>query len=640
MVRCIVGSSGPGRRRRSIRNPLRRVPGASVASPSIAAPERGASRSAAASAVFRVAPSPLFDGADIAVSYQVLARKWRPRNFEQLVGQAHVARALVNALDADRLHHAFLFSGTRGVGKTTLARILAKCINCETGVTSKPCGECSACVEIDEGRFVDLLEVDAASRSKVDETRDLMDNVQFTPARGRYKVYLIDEVHMFSEKSFNALLKTLEEPPPHVKFLLATTDPQKLPITVLSRCLKFDLKRLPADDIAAHLERILAEESIGFETAALGLVARAADGSMRDALSLLDQAVAYGAGTVTEEETRAMLGTVDRSRVIELLDAIAAHDAAGAMDVVAAIANDAADCSDVLAEMVNTLHRVAVLQAVPGATEPDPDLAEACARLAGRLSPEDVQLHYEIGLRGRRDLALVPDPRLGLEMTVLRMLAFAPDAAGAAPAPESRSGSAGATVVPASRDAAGERAAPPVTEPAAGERAGPSVTVPAAGERAAPPVAESAAGERTASPVKEPAPARIDPATLTARGWRDLVEGLGLSGLEGQLALNSILVESDSRRLAIELDPAHAALDTSGAREGLRRALAARLGEAIELDVVLNRPSRETPAAGRARDEASRREEAIRSIEDDPRVRTLCETFGTSVDHKLVEPID
>ena len=598
---------------------------------------------------------PLFDGADIAVSYQVLARKWRPRNFEQLVGQAHVARALVNALDADRLHHAFLFSGTRGVGKTTLARILAKCINCETGVTSKPCGECGACVEIDEGRFVDLLEVDAASRSKVDETRDLMDNVQFTPARGRYKVYLIDEVHMFSEKSFNALLKTLEEPPPHVKFLLATTDPQKLPITVLSRCLKFDLKRLPADDIAAHLERILAEESIGFEAAALKLVARAADGSMRDALSLLDQAVAYGAGTVTEEETRAMLGTVDRSRVIELLDAIAAHDAAGAMDVVAAIANDAADCSDVLAEMVNTLHRVAVLQAVPGAAEPDPDLAEACARLAGRLSPEDVQLHYEIGLRGRRDLALVPDPRLGLEMTVLRMLAFAPDAAGASPASESRSGSAGATVAPASPVAAGERAAPSVTESAAGgigdrltSKRGDTATnalrsypnTDAAGERAVPSATEPAAGERIASPVKEPAPGRIDPAKLTAQGWRDLVEGLGLSGLEGELALNSILVESDARRLTIELDPAHAALDTSGAREGLRRALAARFGESIELGVVLNRPSRETPAAGRARDEASRREEAIRSIEDDPRVRTLCETFGTSVDHELVEPID
>ncbi len=534
----------------------------------------------------------------------MLARKWRPRNFEQLVGQAHVARALVNALDADRLHHAFLFSGTRGVGKTTLARILAKCINCETGVTSKPCGACSACVEIDEGRFVDLLEVDAASRSKVDETRDLMDNVQFTPARGRYKVYLIDEVHMFSEKSFNALLKTLEEPPPHVKFLLATTDPQKLPITVLSRCLKFDLKRLPAADIASHLESVLAGESIGFEPAALRLVARAADGSMRDALSLLDQAVAYGAGTVTEEEMRSMLGTVDRSRVIELLDAVAAQDAAGAMDVVAAIASDAADCSDVLGELVGALHRVAVRQAVPGAAEPDPDMAEACARLAGRFSPEDVQLYYEIGLRGRRDLALVPDPRLGLEMTVLRMLAFAPDAADASPASEARSAGVGAS---------------PARGPGATSRA--------------------AAGAGTAPPVTEPATGRIDPATLTSQGWRDLVEGLGLSGLEGELALNSILVEADAQRLTIELDPAHAALDAPGARERLRGALAARFGESIGLDVVLSSPSRETPAAGRARDEASRRREAIRAIEEDPRVRTLCETFGTNVDHKLVEPI-
>ena len=589
------------------------------------------------------------------MSYQVLARKWRPRNFEQLVGQAHVARALVNALDADRLHHAFLFSGTRGVGKTTLARILAKCINCETGVTSKPCGVCSACVEIDEGRFVDLLEVDAASRSKVDETRDLMDNVQFSPARGRYKVYLIDEVHMFSEKSFNALLKTLEEPPPHVKFLLATTDPQKLPITVLSRCLKFDLKRLPSDDIAAHLERVLAEESIEFETAALGLVARAADGSMRDALSLLDQAVAYGAGTVTEEETRAMLGTVDRSRVIELLEAVAAHDAAGAMDVVAAIASDAADCSDVLGEMVNTLHRVAVAQAVPGATDPDPDLAEACARLAGRFSPEDVQLHYEIGLRGRRDLVLVPDPRLGLEMTVLRMLAFVPDAADAPPGSAARSDGAGAAHPSASGSAAGagtgtaplatmpaavEGAASPVRERAAGGRTASSGKERATRERPAAPVTETAARERPAAPAKETAPERIDPATLTAPGWRDLVEGLGLSGLEGELALNSILVGSDAHRLKIEIDPAHAALDTSGARERLRRALAVRLGDSIELDVVLNRPSRETPAAGRARDEAARHQDAIRAIEGDPRVRTLCETFGTSVDHSLVEPID
>ncbi len=535
------------------------------------------------------------------MSYQVLARKWRPRNFEQLVGQAHVARALVNALDSDRLHHAFLFTGTRGVGKTTLARILAKCINCEAGVSSKPCGECGACVEIDAGRFVDLLEVDAASRSKVDETRDLMDNVQFTPARGRYKVYLIDEVHMFSEKSFNALLKTLEEPPPHVKFLLATTDPQKLPITVLSRCLQFNLKRLAADDIAAHLETVLAEEAIEFETPAVKLVARAAQGSMRDALSLLDQAIAYCAGNVAEEETRAMLGAVDRSRVIELLDAVAVHDAAGALEVVAAVANDAADYADVLGEMVNTLHRIAVRQVVPEVADPDsdPDFAEACARLAQRLSPEDVQLFYEIGLRGRRDLALVPDPGLGLEMAVLRMLAFTPGADVPAPPSEARAGHAAPTGRSAPRAAA--------TDP-------------------------GAAPERPE--------ACIDPASLTPGSWRELVEGLRLPGLAGELASNSVLVGSEAHRLQLALDPIHAALKSAGAQEALRNALAARIGGPVELDIVLDSPRHATPAVERARDEESRRRMAVRAIEQDPRVRTLCDAFDMRVDPDLVQPVD
>ena len=550
------------------------------------------------------------------MSYQVLARKWRPRNFEQLVGQAHVARALVNALDSDRLHHAFLFTGTRGVGKTTLARILAKCINCESGVTSKPCGECSACTEIDAGRFVDLLEVDAASRSKVDETRELMDNVQFTPARGRYKVYLIDEVHMFSEKSFNALLKTLEEPPPHVKFLLATTDPQKLPITVLSRCLKFNLKRMPADDVGAHLGRILTEEGIEFEAPAVELVARAAEGSMRDALSLLDQAIAYGAGTVMEEDVRVMLGAVDRSRVVELLDAVAAHDAAGALEVVAAVASDAADYGDVLGELVNTLHRIAVRQAVPGAADPDPDLAEACARLAGRLSPEDVQLYYEIGLRGRWDLALVPDAKLGLEMTVLRMLAFTPHAGAAAA--EAGAGRPGVS----DRAAAGRSRAA------------------AAPSGSAAPASPAATSVRAAPPAAERSEVRLDPASMTPQGWRAVVEKLELTGLAGQLALHSNLVDSDPRRLKIELDPAHAALNTSGAREMLGDALAQRFGSHVEVDVVLDAPSRETPAAEQARDEASRRRAAVRAIEEDPRVRILCETFDTRVDPALVRSVD
>ena len=554
----------------------------------------------------------------------MLARKWRPRDFERLVGQAHVVRVLVNALDADRLHHAYLFTGTRGVGKTTLARVLAKCLNCETGVSSKPCGECGACIEIDAGRFVDLIEVDAASRSKVDETRELMDNVQFTPARGRYKVYLIDEVHMFSEKSFNALLKTLEEPPPHVKFLLATTDPQKLPITVLSRCLKFNLKRLPAGDIAAYLERILAEESIGFEAPAVKLVARAADGSMRDALSLLDQAIAHGAGTVAEEEVRAMLGAVDRSRVVELLDAVAARDAAGALDVAAAVASDAADYRDVLGELVNILHRIAVRQAVPAAGDPDPDLADACARLAGELSPEDVQLYYEIGLRGRRDLALAPDPGLGFEMTVLRMLAFTPDAeAEPAPPAAARPGSVpdgGGRSVPAAR-AKGAPASAPVPA-AAGAGAAPAP--------AAPPPASA----------PEAADAPPDPASLTPQGWRGLVAGLGLSGLEGELASNTSLVEACERRLKLTLDPAHAQLIAPRARERLQDALAARLGVRVELDIALGAPGHETPAVKRERDETRRRQAAVRAIEGDPGVRALCETFGARVDPALVQPVD
>jgi DNA polymerase-3 subunit gamma/tau len=360
------------------------------------------------------------------MSYQVLARKWRPRSFSEMVGQTHVLRALINALDSQRLHHAYLFTGTRGVGKTTIARIIAKCLNCETGISSTPCGVCSVCKEIDEGRFVDLIEVDAASRTKVEDTRELLDNVQYSPSRGRFKVYLIDEVHMLSTSSFNALLKTLEEPPPHVKFLLATTDPQKLPVTVLSRCLQFSLKNMPPERVVDHLSHVLAAENIPFENDALWLLGRAADGSMRDAMSLTDQAIAFGEGKVLAADVRAMLGTLDHGQVYGVLHALIEGDARGLIEAVRHLAEQGPDWNGVLSEMLNVLHRVAIAQALPEAVDNGQGDRERVLELAKVLPGEDVQFYYQMGLIGRRDLPLAPDPRSGFEMVLLRMLAFRP----------------------------------------------------------------------------------------------------------------------------------------------------------------------------------------------------------------------
>ena len=365
------------------------------------------------------------------MSYLVLARKWRPKDFADTVGQEHVLQALINALDSDRLHHAYLFTGTRGVGKTTIARILAKALNCEKGVTSEPCGECSACVEIDEGRFVDLIEVDAASKTKVDDTRDILDNVQYAPARGRYKVYLIDEVHMLSKSSFNALLKTLEEPPPHVKFLLATTDPQKLPATVLSRCLQFNLMRMTPRLIADRLNHICEAESIDADAKALATIARAADGSMRDALSLLDQAIAYCGGRLEEPQVAKMLGTIDRDHVVRLLRLLADNDARGIINAIREIDEHFPNYRRLLEDLARDLQRIAVYQVV-GTCDSEDDLKEEeYAELAAALPAEDVQLFYQTALLGRRDLDLAPDPRSGAEMALLRMLAFRPVTAAA-----------------------------------------------------------------------------------------------------------------------------------------------------------------------------------------------------------------
>ncbi|MGH8434929.1 MAG: DNA polymerase III subunit gamma/tau, partial [Pseudomonas sp.] len=360
------------------------------------------------------------------MSYQVLARKWRPRSFREMVGQTHVLKALINALDSQRLHHAYLFTGTRGVGKTTIARIIAKCLNCETGISSTPCGVCSVCKEIDEGRFVDLIEVDAASRTKVEDTRELLDNVQYAPSRGRFKVYLIDEVHMLSTHSFNALLKTLEEPPPHVKFLLATTDPQKLPVTILSRCLQFSLKNMPPERVVEHLTHVLGAENVPFEEDALWLLGRAADGSMRDALSLTDQAIAFGEGKVLAADVRAMLGTLDNGQVYGVLQALLEGDARGLIEAVRHLAEQGPDWNGVLAEILNVLHRVAIAQALPEAVDNGQGDRDRVLALAQALPSEDVQFYYQMGLIGRRDLPLAPDPRSGFEMVLLRMLAFRP----------------------------------------------------------------------------------------------------------------------------------------------------------------------------------------------------------------------
>ncbi|MHB8475558.1 MAG: DNA polymerase III subunit gamma/tau [Steroidobacteraceae bacterium] len=528
------------------------------------------------------------------MSYIVLARKWRPKRFAEMVGQEHVLRALGNALDSGKVHHAFLFTGTRGVGKTTIARILAKSLNCETaGVSSNPCGTCAACREIDEGRFVDLIEVDAASRTKVDDTRDLLDNVQYAPTRGRYKVYLIDEVHMLSNHSFNALLKTLEEPPPHVKFLLATTDPQKLPVTVLSRCLQFSLKRLPASLIGERLKFIAVEEKLVFDPAAIGLLARAAEGSMRDALSLLDQLIAFGGGKLEEADTRAMLGTIDRGHVGRLIEALARLDGPALLAEVQELDRDAPDYDRALVEVAAFLQRIAIVQIVPGAALQDEEFdAASLARFAQAISPEDVQLYYQIALAGRRDLAMAPEPRMGFEMTLLRMLAFRPDAVAVLGGAHGRTAAAAA---------------------AAG--------VPA---RAATPAAA--------------APGVVGLTGIDARNWPAVVEAATLSGMVRQFALNCVPARFERDLLVLRTDQATADRRTRPIDDKLAQGLSKHLGRDIRITFETAQSDLETPARQRALAERDRAERAAAAFEADPAVKGLRERFGADVDAASIKP--
>jgi DNA polymerase-3 subunit gamma/tau len=555
------------------------------------------------------------------MSYIVLARKWRPKRFAEMVGQEHVVRALGNALDSGKVHHAFLFTGTRGVGKTTIARILAKSLNCETaGVSSNPCGICAACREIDEGRFVDLIEVDAASRTKVDDTREMLDNVQYAPTRGRFKVYLIDEVHMLSNHSFNALLKTLEEPPPHVKFLLATTDPQKLPVTVLSRCLQFSLKRLPASLIGERLKFIAEAEHLEFDPAAVALVARAAEGSMRDALSLLDQLIAFGGGTLNEVNTRAMLGTIDRGHVGRLIDALARADGSALLAEVKDLDRDAPDYDRALVELAAFLQRIAIVQIVPEAALQDEEFdADSLTRLAQAISPEDVQLYYQIALGGRRDLAMAPEPRMGFEMTLLRMLAFRPDAAAVHGNTAGRTAAAGNSTratAPADVRAAGMpiAAAPAIGASVAGA---PDATGPGA-------VAPNASGIRLTS--------------IDASNWPAVVEAANLSGMVRQFALNCVPARFDHGVLALKLDQATADRRTRPIEDKLVLGLSKYLGRDIRLTFETAQSALATPARQRLQEEQDKVVRAAAAFEADPAVKGLRERFGADVDAASVKP--
>jgi DNA polymerase-3 subunit gamma/tau len=522
------------------------------------------------------------------MSYLVLARKWRPRTFGELAGQQHVLRALVNALNSGRIHHAFLFTGTRGVGKTTIARILAKSLNCEKGVSAEPCGQCGACQEIDAGRFVDLLEVDAASRTKVDDTRELLDNVQYTPARGRFKVYLIDEVHMLSTHSFNALLKTLEEPPPHVKFLLATTDPQKLPVTVLSRCLQFNLKRLTPALIVKRLAEIAEAEKFDFESEALRLLAKAAQGSMRDALSLLDQVVAFGGNKITTQDTRSMLGTIEQTHVVELLDALAARDAKRVLACVADLDERVPDYQSVLAEIASLLQRIALFQVVPDMHLEEAEGADALKRLAQAFTPEETQLNYQIALMGRRDLELAPDIRGGFEMTLLRMLAFQP----------ARDGSVESTGAPTQTNV-------------------------------------------RSRPSTQTAPA-TKPATVNGGGeeWTSVVAQLNLQGPANQLAAHCSLLVKEGNRIRLLLDDSGEPFRRPALEDKLAQALSTHYGAAVKLEIEVSHHAAtiDTPARRQQAQAQDRLQAARVAIESDPNVQAMRDIFGATIQPESIKP--
>jgi len=536
------------------------------------------------------------------MSYQVLARKWRPRNFAALVGQEHVVRALTHALDQNRLHHAYLFTGTRGVGKTTLARILAKALNCETGISSTPCGVCSACTEIDNGRFVDLIEIDAATNTGIDDMRELQDNAVYTPTRGRFKVFVIDEVHMLSKQAFNSMLKTFEEPPEHIKFILATTDPQKIPVTVLSRCLQFNLKQMPREAIYGHLEYILGEEKTASEPAALRLIAQAAQGSMRDALSLLDQAIAYAGGKVSEDSVRAMLGAIDQDYLFHLLDGLARQDIKAMLAVADEMEARSLSFDGALQDLATLLHQVALAQGVPDALAQDLPERERILALAQRFDAEELQLYYQIALHARRDLSLAPDEYAGFSMNLMRMLAFRPiEPRGAAPPPVARE------------------------KPGASE----AQNVPAA----------KSALAGSAVPTARSVPARpAVPASAFDGNWPALAMQLKVSGVTKQLAQQSELrnFEGECIELGLAFSAKH--LADKVYQDKLRDALREHFGNAVALKIVIGEIGGNTAAVQAQSERQARLGKALEAIQDDAFVRDLMDTFDATIVTDSVKP--
>ena len=582
---------------------------------------------------------------------QALARKWRPRGFPELTGQEHVVRALGNALDRGRLHHAWLFTGTRGTGKTTLARILAKALNCERGVSSTPCGMCDACLQIDAGRFVDLIELDAASNTQVDSMRELLENAMYAPTVGRYKVYIIDEVHMLSKSAFNAMLKTLEEPPEHVKFILATTDPQKIPVTVLSRCLQFNLKNIPPPLITARLGFVLGEESVAFEPGALVLIARAAQGSLRDALSLTDQAIAHGGGRVDEAATREMLGVIDQRYLFELLGTVARADGPALVAGIESLAERGIAFESALREMAGVLHRLAVVQLVPDALRDDDPDAALWRDLATAFSAQEVQLCYQIAVQGVDEIGLAPDEHAGFSMSMLRMLAFAPEREGSpepartatAPARQAGRMSEGAL---SSTGSAGSAQAAGASMPVAGAVA-PAAPAAAGTARAAPMAAAPAArpGGQAAAALAA-ARAAVEKKKLSRDDWAEFIASARVSGMARMLAQHCALALHENGsdtgsgvdRIELVLPEAHRHLLEKAYQDKLQQHLSRELGNEVQLRVRLGAPENETPVEIDRQVRHRRQVDAVAAIESDPFVRNLIEQFDARLDEAAITP--